>query len=119
MNQISAKVNNYTNKTGIMTNNIERITLRFIFGALGVLGLVYLLVLGTTVSNIIARKVLESNARALSNEVNNLEINYLAMSNNINLNLSHSLGFKEIKANFATRKSFGLLSSVKISKNDI
>ena len=76
----------------------------FCFGALGLL---YLVFLGNMVKNIVERKTLNIRERALSAEVRKLELNYLALSNNIDLNFSHSLGFKETKATFVTRKSLG------------
>ena len=73
------------------------------------------------VSNIIARKGYEMDARSLSSEVGELELSYLAKSNNVDLALSYSLGFKEAKATFATRKTVGFKAdtSVAVAKRDI
>ena len=80
------------------------------------------------VLNIVERRSLETDARSLSNEVRSLEVIYLSLSNNIDLPLSHSLGFQETKATFATRKSLSSISlktsststdSIKILQNDI
>jgi hypothetical protein len=119
MKDITSKINIYTSNAGIMQNDVERLTLKFILWSFGVLGLVYLILLGTMVSNIVQRKSLEANARILSNEVSDLELSYLSMSNNVDLNLSHTLGFKETKTIFATRKSIGLLPTIKTAQNDI
>ena len=114
----------YIKRVNVINNNIEKLILNIIFCSFGALALLYILFLGNTVGNIIERRSLEANARALSNEVKDLELTYLSMSNNIDLTLSHSLGFKETKTIFATRKSLGLgsnqsLDSVKNTQNDL
>jgi hypothetical protein len=54
-----------------------------------------------------------------------MELTYLSMSNSVDLPLSYSLGFKDVKASFATRKPLGLLPSgasfgdIKTNQNDI
>ena len=117
MKTIAIKMKNYTSGVNIVNNNnIEQRILKTLFVFGGALILVYILILGNMVLNIIERKSLEANARVLGNEVGNLELQYLSLSNKVDLNLSHSLGFKEIKANFATRKSLG---SIKIANNEI
>lgn len=65
----------------------------------------YVLFLGNMIDNIMERKNLEALAYTLSSEVRDLELTYLSMSSNVDLDLSHSLGFKEIQTTFATHKS--------------
>jgi len=103
----------------IVNNDVERITLRFILWSFGVLAFFYVLLLGNMVFNIIERKSLENSARSLESEVRNLELTYLSMSNNVDLVFSQSLGFREVKTNFATRKAFGSLGSVEMLQNGI
>ena len=109
----------------IVTNNFERSLFSFIFWSLGFLTLVYVLLLGNMVKNIVERQSLESSARTLVNEVRDLEVTYLSMSNKVDLTLSYSLGFKNTQATFATRKTLGLLSPgesfdrAKIVQNDL
>lgn len=71
--------------------------------------------------NIIARKSFDMNSRALSSEVNDLELKYLAISNSVDLPFAHSLGFKEVKTTFAIRKTFGFRTSsnTQVVQNDI
>jgi len=107
MKQISSKLNIYVRDANIINNDIERITFRFIFWSFGILAFLYVFLLGNMVSNIVQRRNLEVDARALGNEVRNLELTYLSMSDNVDLTLSYSLGFKEAKTIFATRKSLG------------
>jgi hypothetical protein len=90
-----------------------------------VCSLLYVLFLGNMVSNIVARRSLEVQARNLSSEVGNLELTYLSMSSGIDLAFSYDKGFKETKINFATRKSLGLgstsapISNIKNTQNDL
>src|SRR3989344_3761856 len=103
---------------GAVNHNLERAILRFIIASFGVLAILYIFFLYNMVSNIVARRNLEASARVLSNEVKRLELTYLDITNNINLEFSQSLGFKETKATFATRKPLSLgLGSVKILQN--
>ncbi len=76
------------------------------------------------VVNIVERRSLELDSRNLANEVRNLEVAYLAMSSGVDLNLSYSMGFKETKAVFTTRKDLGFnfsepFENVKIVQNDL
>lgn len=121
MKEINSKLKIHINSVNIMNNSFENVALKYIFYSFGILAIVYVFVLGNMVSNIVARKGLEADARALSNEVNDLELAYLSMSNNVDLPLSYSLGFKETKTNFATRKSLGFLSNDTINspQNDL
>ncbi|OGI60057.1 hypothetical protein A2641_02700 [Candidatus Nomurabacteria bacterium RIFCSPHIGHO2_01_FULL_37_25] len=104
MKTISSKLNMYIEKVSVINNNIEKLILNLIFCSFGAFALLYVLFLGNMVHNIIERRSLEANARGLSNEVRDLELTYLSMSSNVDLALSHSLGFKETKTIFATRK---------------
>lgn len=117
MKAIAIKMKSYTDGVNIVNNNNieERIFKTVIFSGI-VLALFYMLILGNMVFNIIERKSLEADARTLSNEVGNLELQYLSMSNKIDLNFSYALGFKETKTKFATRKSLG---SIKVANNEI
>lgn len=85
--------------------------LRTLLWSFGVLSVVYLLILGNVVWNIVERKGLESEARALANEVSDMELKYLSLSSSIGPELGRSLGFIETKNQyFATRQSLGTLS---------
>ena len=68
------------------------------------------------VFDIVQRKTLEKEALALTNEVGNLELSYLSISNSVDLALSSTMGFKETKATFTVRKSLG---SIKLAHNEI
>lgn len=119
MKAISSKLNMYVRSTGVINNDIEKTALNLILGSFGALALLYVFFLGNMVMNIVERKGLEAEARLLSSEVRNLELTYLSMSNQVDLSLSYSLGFKDIKANFAARKSLGSATLPKIVQNDL
>ena len=118
MKQASLKLKMSIQNVNIMNNNIEvrKIILNIMLSILAALALWYVLILGNMVFNIVQRKTLEKEMLTLSNEVGNLELSYLSISNSVDLALSSSMGFKEIKATFATRKSLG---SLKLDKNEI
>ena len=117
MKQVSLKLKSYANNVNIIDNgNLHRKILNSMFYTLGFLALCYVLFLGNMIFNIVERKALETKALTLSNEVGNLELEYLAMSQKVDLNLAYSLGFKETKTKFASRKTLG---SISIAKNEI
>lgn len=99
----------YVRGVGLINNNIERFLLHSILWSFGVLALLYMVFLANMVKNIIERRSFEAEARSLSTEVGKLELSYLSMSNNVDLVLSYSMGFKEVKAKFATRKALSLV----------
>ncbi len=117
MKQDSQKLKSYRGSVDIVNNgNLQSRLLRMILIFFGFLALVYLLILGNMVFNIVARKSLESEARVLSNQVGDLELNYLAISNKVDLILGYSLGFKETAVKYATRKAVG---AIKLANNEI
>ena len=127
MRQATLQLKTRINNVNIMNNNIEIEknifnTMIFIFVALV---LFYMLILGNTVFSIVERRTLEKEILTLSNEVSDLEVSFLAVSNSVDMNLSSTMGFKETKASFATRKSLGFnvnadhLGNIKFANNEI
>ena len=117
MKQASLKLKSYASNVNIIDNgNLQKRILNTMLLMLGILTLLYIFFLGNMVFNIVERKALEKSALTLSNKVGNLELEYFSMSQKVDLNLAYSLGFKEIKAKFATRKALG---SINIAKNEI
>ena len=112
--QLKTRIQN----VNITNNNIEvqRIILNIMLSIFAALALWYVLILGNMVFNIVERKTLEKEALTLGNEVGNLELSYLSVSSSIDVPLSLSMGFKETKATFATRKFLGSLNP---DKNEI
>jgi hypothetical protein len=123
MKTAAIKLKRYSMQARVARNNDfqVRIFQSLMFG-LGVLTLFYVLVLGNMVFNIVERKSLEADARNIGNEVGEMELTYLTMLNKVDISYGKSLGFKEAKATFATRKAVGTLpssSKVKIANNDL
>ena len=117
MRTLAIQMKSYTNKVNIVNNNnMNQRIFNIIFSFGIVLVLFYVLILGNMVFNIIERKSLEADARVLGNEVGNLELQYLSMSNKVDLNFAYSLVFKETNTKFATRKALG---SIKVANNEI
>lgn len=126
MRQMSLQIKTRIQNVNIMNNNIEigKNILNTMLFILATLVLFYVLILGNMVFNIIERRTLEKEMLTLSNEVGELEVSYLAVSNSVDINLSSAMGFKETKATFATRKSLGFNSSsnfgnIKLTNNEI
>ncbi len=122
MKAMSLKLNTYIKSVDVINNNIEKNLLNIFLWSFAALALFYVVFLGNMVSNIVERRSFESEARTLSSTVSNLELTYLSMSNDVDFALSASLGFRETKPVFATRKSVGLnsnSSTVKVAKNDL
>ncbi len=119
MKTLTLKLNTYAqnvnrNVNVVNNNNLQKRILNILLGSLGALALCYVIFLGSMVSNILERKNLESQARTLSNEVGDLEVQHLLASNKIDLTLAQSLGFKETTVKtFATRKTLGSLNTIK------
>lgn len=116
MRAIAIKMKSYTSHADIISGTSNASLLKGILITLGVLTVLYFFFLGNMVINIIERKSLEAEARTLSSEVADLELQYIGASNKVDLGLSHSLGFKETQGVFTTRKSLG---SLKLEKNEI
>ena len=117
MKTIAIKMKTYATGVNIVNNsNLESRMLNLIFAFFGLLALCYVLILGNMIFNILQRKTVESDVRTLSNEVGNLEVQYLSMSDKVDLAYAESIGFKQAKIKFATRKSLG---SLKIQSNEL
>lgn len=121
MKEASLKLKMYASNVSIVDNdNLQSRMLSFVLWSFGLLALTYILILGNTVFNIVERRTVEANARAIATEMGELEIEYLRLSSQIDVTLGTSLGFKEVKdKQFATRKSLGALNSVKLANNEL
>ena len=93
--------------TDIMENNYSR---KFIFkllvGGLIAISIMYVYFIGSITFNILARKSLENNVTNLTNNINQLEIKYLADLSEINKDYALSHGFVDAHDNiFAVRST--------------
>jgi hypothetical protein len=118
MRQATIQLKNSIQNVNIMNNNIEvnRVILNTMLSVFGMLAVLYVLILGNMVVNIVERKALEKEVLTASNEVGQLELSYLSVSGSVDMAMSLAMGFKETKATFATRKSLG---SLKLANNEI
>ena len=109
MRQASIKIYRGLQSVNITANNLDlrRVVLRAMLSTLGILALTYALFVGLLVFNIVERKNLEKDMQVLVTEVGSLELEYLSAAGNIDLELSQQMGFQEITASFATKRSLG------------
>ena len=111
MKRTAIKIKSYAGNVNIVNNNnLEKRILNILLYSLGICALAYVVILGNMTFNIVARQSLGIHSRTLSNEVGDLELKYLSMSNKIDVTMSQDMGFKEANAQFAVRKSLGTLS---------
>jgi len=117
MKTIALKMKTHGTNANVMNNgNVKKHILNIMLLSLGMLALCYIFLLGNIVFNIVERRVLEADARILSNEVADLELQYLSTSDKIDLALAKSMGFQETKTKFAIRKT---IDSIKLAKNEL
>ncbi len=117
MRQASFKIKSYIGSVDVINHSdFSKLVLKIILFSFGILALCYVFLLGNMVLNIVERKALETNARTLLSEVGELELTYLNISDTIDLDLAHSMGFKEVETKFTTRKSLG---NIGIAKNEL
>ncbi len=115
MRETAIKIKRYTTNVNIVNNNnLEKRILNTLLYSFGICAFLYVLILGNITFNVVARQSLGLHARTLSNEVGDLELKYLSLSNKIDLALSSEMGFKEAHTEYATRKSLGTLSLLSI-----
>ncbi len=107
----------FKNKISVLENsetrrNIFRICL-IAFAAVAVL---YVLMVGKTILNIIERKSAESETHLIASRLGELELQYLSGVNKIDLEFAKSSGFIEPRElGFASRKSL----SISIARNGL
>jgi hypothetical protein len=118
MKQATLQLKTRIQNVNITNNNVEmgRMVFNIMLSALIALALLYFLILGSMVFNIVQRNTLEKQELALSSNVGNLELSYLAVSNSVDVALSSSMGFKSTQVNYAIRKTLG---SLKTDNNEI
>ncbi|OGI63627.1 hypothetical protein A2914_01610 [Candidatus Nomurabacteria bacterium RIFCSPLOWO2_01_FULL_41_21] len=117
MRQASLKLKNYaSNVFAVDSNNLQKKILHTILLSFGALAVCYVLIITSTIFNIIERKALETKTRMVLNEVSELEVLYLSIGKDVDISMSRAMGFVETKTNFATRKSIGSLT---LAQNEI
>lgn len=113
------KIVEYANQSNTNNNNFEK-RLFYTFSSIFVISFLgYGVFLASTVFNIIGRKNAENEARALSSHISQLELEYLSLSEKVDMVLAQSLGFNEVSktnSHFASRKTF--VRSVALANNE-
>lgn len=113
MKQASLKLKKYTiDASGIETGGMEKRALGFFIFIFAVLAFGYVFFVGDMVFNVVERKALENEARALSAEVSELELAYLSLARGVDLELAYSLGFKDTEATYVKRSGLGSAEKV-------
>lgn len=108
MRQASLKLKSYAGNLQIIDNSdLGRKTLHFILVSFGILAVFYIIILGNITFNIIERRSADAAARALSNEVLELELAYLKLAEKVDQNLAREMGFQEAALSFTAEKSLG------------
>jgi hypothetical protein len=79
----------------VLQLNKEKSIFWVLFSAFLLLIGFYMFFVRTTISNVVARQNLESEASSLSLSIGSKEFEYIAKRNNVTLALAHSMGFKE------------------------
>lgn len=119
MKQLQATITNNSLATSLREDGAFRAkVLQGIFIGFGFFALLYVMFLGSAVFNIVARKSLDAQAHELTNQIGELELNYLQVSGSIDRTLSKEMGFQEISQNFATRNAL-TLNSYELARNEI
>ena len=90
--------------TVIKNSATQRIIFRSLLLGIIMLSVVYVYLIGSITFNVLARKSLETSARALGSHVSELELAYLNATNKIDKSYALSLGFVDVHTSiFATR----------------
>lgn len=83
---------------------IQKTLFKVLSGALLLLSIIYIYIIGSITFNVVARRSLEAEVRTLGSSISNLELTYLSDMNDVSKTRAESLGFKDAKSNiFATR----------------
>ena len=126
MKKATIKIKRNIQNVNITNNNVEmgQVVLNAMLITLAVLAILYFFILGNVVFNIVGRNTLEKQNLTLSNQVGNLELSYLSVSNSVDVALSSSMGFKSIPVTYAIRPSLGFntadtFGNIKSNNNEI
>jgi hypothetical protein len=83
---------------------------RVLISMLCVLSLAYVYFIGSITFNILARRTMESTMRENASRVNSLEVEYISLSNSIDVSSGLARGFVETRPTFATRTSLSTVA---------
>jgi hypothetical protein len=89
----------------VRDQDIRKVLFRVFVSALIILSLSYAYLIGSITFNVLARKSLETESRALASRVGELELTYLTSANKLDKSYATSLGFVESKNNIFTTRN--------------
>jgi len=113
MKKVDKKIKNYVGNVNVVNNtSVHKKMIQYMIVVLGVLAFMYVLLLGNMVWNIVERKSLQSETYNLASDVGALELEYLALSSEVDVDMSLAMGFREVKTSYTTVKSLGSLARV-------
>lgn len=75
----------------------RRSVFKVLLGVLVFLFFLYMYLIGSITFNVLARKSLEVNISELGNDVSDIELEYIALSNSINAQFGKEIGFIDAK----------------------
>lgn len=81
----------------VLELNRERTIFWLLIGTLFISMCFYIYFINITVHNVVAREHLEQEASQLTLYIGNKEFEYISKRNTINVDMAHTLGFKEAK----------------------
>ncbi len=114
------KIVSYANPSIVNNSSFEKKLFYAFSGIFAVSFLLYGVFLADTVFNIVSRKNTETEARALTSHIGQMELEYLSLSGKVDMQMAQSLGFSEVSktnAHFASRKPFA--KSVALANNEL
>jgi hypothetical protein len=85
--------------------SLEEKVFKFLVGSLVFLAIVYVMLIANIVFSIVERNAFNSKNMLLASDVRELEIEYLSIAKNIDLDFAYENGFKESKTEFASAVS--------------
>ena len=113
------KIISYANPSIVNNSSFEK-RLFYVFSSIFAVSLLcYGIFLGDTVFNIVSRKNIEGESRALASSIGKMELEYLSLSGKVDMQMAATLGFKEVSkgdAYFASRKPS---RSVALANNEL
>jgi hypothetical protein len=105
--------------TQAITNNInnvikykERLLIALVSG-IAIFGFMYVYLLHSAVTNVVAREDIIKESRMVSTRVSELEAKYFQVKDTINIQLAHEKGFKDSEiSSFISKKSLTAMANI-------
>jgi hypothetical protein len=103
MQKINKKIKQYSQSAVMdIQDDLGKNIFHTMMGVLVFFAICYIVLIANIVFSVVERNSFNAKNSILSSEVGELELEYLAMSKNIDLNFAYANGFKETKTEFAS-----------------